>query len=66
MPLNRTLKLAAGVAASFVVLTGAIIFLAEAKIIGFEVALLMFAALLGLYVGIGVLIAFYRLIAKLD
>ena len=64
--MNRTLKIVAGIAASFIGFTGAIVFLAEAKIIGFEVALLMFVALLGLYVGIGVLIAVYRLIAKLD
>jgi len=43
-----------------------IIFLLEMKIISFEVAKLMLVALLGMYVGFGILIAVYRLIAKLD
>ena len=65
-PLNRTLKVVAGIAASFIVLAGTIIFLSEAEIIGFEMSILMLVALLGMYVGIGILIAFYRLIGKLD
>ena len=36
------------------------------EIIGFEMALLMLVALLGMYVGFGILIAVYRLIARLD
>ncbi len=66
MPRNRTLKIVAGIAASFAGLAGAIIFLSEAKIIGFEVAMLMLVALLGMYLGFGVLIAVYRLVGKLD
>ena len=66
MPKNKTLKVAAGIAASFAGLVGVIIFLLEAKIIFFEMAMLMFVALLGLYLGIGVLIAIYRLVARLD
>ena len=65
-PLNRALKVVAGIAASFIVLAGTIIFLSEAEIIGFEMSILMLVALLGMYVGIGILIAFYRLIGKLD
>ena len=65
-PLNTTLKVVAGIAASFIVLAGTIIFLSEAEIIGFEMSILMLVALLGMYVGIGILIAFYRLIGKLD
>ena len=66
MPKNRTLKVVAGIAASFAGFAGTIIFLWEAKIIGFELAVLMLVALLGLYFGFGVLIAVYRLVGKLD
>ena len=43
-----------------------IIFLSEAKIISFEMAILMLVALLGMYLGFGILIAVYRLITKLE
>jgi hypothetical protein len=66
MPRNRTLKVVAGIAASFTVLVVTIIFLSQMKIIGFEVAKLMLVALLGMYIGFGILIAVYRLIGKLD
>jgi xanthosine utilization system XapX-like protein len=66
MPRNRTLIAVAGVAASFAGLVGAIIFLLEMKIISFEMAKLMLVALLGMYVGFGILIAVYRLINKLE
>ena len=56
----------AGIAASFTGLVGTIIFLSEAKIISFEMAILMLVALLGMYVGFGILIAVYRLISKLE
>ena len=66
MARNRTLKVVAGIAASFAGLAGTIIFLSEAKIIGFEMAMLMLVALLGMYLGFGVLIAVYHLVSKLD
>ena len=66
MPKNRTLMVLAGIAASFTGFVGVIIFLSEAKIISFEMAMLMFVALLGMYLGFGVLIAVYRLVGKLD
>ena len=66
MPKNRTLKVVAGIAASFTGLVGTIIFLSEAEIISFEMAILMLVALLGMYVGFGILIAVYRLIDKLE
>ena len=66
MPKNRTLKVVAGIAASFACLVGVIIFLSETKIISFEMAILMLVALLGMYVGFGILIAVYRLIGKLE
>ena len=55
-----------GIAASFTGLVGTIIFLSEAKIISFEMAILMLVALLGMYLGFGVLIAVYRLVGKLE
>ena len=63
---NRTLKVVAGVAASFIGLVGTIIFLLVMKIISFGVAKLMLVALLGMYVGFGILIAIYRLIRNLE
>ena len=66
MPRNRTLITVAGVVVSFTGLAGTIIFLLEAKIISFAVAMLMLVALLGMYVGFGILIAVYLLISKLD
>jgi uncharacterized membrane protein YeaQ/YmgE (transglycosylase-associated protein family) len=66
MPKNRTLKVVAGIAASFAGLVGAIIFLLVMKIITFGVAKLMLVALLGMYVGFGILIAVYRLIRDLE
>ncbi|MBI3917916.1 MAG: hypothetical protein HY322_13015 [Betaproteobacteria bacterium] len=66
MPKNRTLKVAAGIAASFIALAGTIIFLLAAKIISSGMAILMLVALVGMYIGFGILIAVYRLIGKLD
>jgi hypothetical protein len=66
MPKSRTLKVVAGIAASFIGLVGTIILLSEMKIISLEMAKLMLVALLAMYVGFGILIAIYRLIAKLE
>jgi hypothetical protein len=66
MPKNRTLKVVAGIAASFACFVGAIIFLLETKVISIEMASLILVALLAMYVGIGVLIAVYRLMDKLE
>jgi len=66
MPRNRTLKVAAGIAASFIGLVGTIIFLSIMKIISVEVAKLMLVALVGMYIGFGILIAVYRLIRNLE
>jgi hypothetical protein len=65
MPRNRALIVVAGIAASFIALVATIIFLSQTKIISVEVAKLMLVALLGMYVGFGILIAVYRLIGKL-
>jgi hypothetical protein len=66
MPRKRTLRTVAGIAVSFIGLAGTIIFLSEMKIISFEVAKLMLVALVAMYIGFGVLIAIYRLIARLE
>ena len=63
---NRTLKVVAGIAVSFIGLAGTIIFLSQAKIISLGMAILMLVALLGMYLGFGILIAVYRLIGKLE
>jgi hypothetical protein len=66
MPRNRTLKIVAGIAGSFIALASTIVFLSEAKIISFEMAKLMLVALFGMYLGFGILIAVYRLVAKME
>lgn len=66
MPGHRTLKVVAGIIVSFTALAGTIILLSEMNIISFEMAMLMLAALLGMYIGFGVLIAVYRLVDKLE
>jgi hypothetical protein len=63
---SKTLRIVLGVAASFIVLAATIIVLAKMEMIGFEMAKLMLVALLGLYVGLGFLIAVYRFIGKLE
>lgn len=66
VPTPKTLKIVAGIAVSFAGLAGTIILLSRMEMISVEMAKLMFAALLGMYVGFGVLIAIYRLIRKLE
>jgi hypothetical protein len=63
---NRALKVAAGVAVSFMSLVVLILVLMSNRIVTFQMALLMLVALLGLYFGFGVLIAVYRFIGKLE
>ena len=66
MPKNRTLKIVAAIAASFTGFLGTIIFLSVMQIISFEMAKLMLAALVAMYIGFGILIAIYRFIGKLE
>ncbi len=66
MVVNRTLKVVAGIVVSFTGLAGTIIFLWAAKVISFEMAMLMLVALLGMYIGFGILIAVYHLVSKLE
>ena len=65
MPINKTLKFVAAIAASFAVLVGIIVFLWQDGMIGAELAQLMLVALVGLYLGFGILAAVYRLIGRL-
>jgi xanthosine utilization system XapX-like protein len=66
MPRNRALKIVAGIVVSFTGLVGTIILLWETKIVSPAMAMLMVVALLGMYIGFGILIAIYRLISKLE
>lgn len=66
MPKNSTLKVVAGIVVSFTGLVGTIILLLATKIISFEMAMLLLVALLGMYIGFGILIAAYRLIGKFE
>jgi hypothetical protein len=66
MPRSRTLKFVAAIAASFIVLAGSIVLMAQTETIGFEMAKLMLVALLAIYIGFGFLIAVYRFINWLE
>ena len=66
MPKPRTLKIVAGIVASFAGLVGTVILLLKTKTVSFELAMLMLVALFGMYFGFGVLIAIYRLTGKLE
>ena len=66
MPKNNALKIGVGIAGSFIGLVAMIVILTETKAISFEMAMLMFVALVGLCVGLGFLIVFYRLVSKLE
>ena len=66
MARRRAIRVIAGIAASFAGLAGVIIILLGMDVIGLVMAKLMLVALLGMYVGFGVLFAVYRLMGKLD
>lgn len=66
MPKNKTLIIVAGVVGSFFALAGTIILLSRSAILEVPMAKLMVVALIGLYVGFGILIAAYRLLIKLQ
>jgi len=66
MQRRKTLKVVAGIAASFIGLAGTVVFLSATEVMSFEMAKLMLVALLGLYVGFGFLFAVYRFIGKLE
>ncbi len=66
MPTKRTVKIAFGIAALFIGLAATIVVLLFMGVLRPPLALLMLVALLGLYVGFGILILVYRLIRKLE
>jgi len=66
MPRSRTLKIVAGIIISFTGFVVTIILLSATEIISVSMAMLMLIALLGMYIGFGILIAVYRLIGKLE
>jgi hypothetical protein len=63
---HRALKIALAISGSFTALVALIVLLLVMGKITFQLALLMLVAMLGLYVGIGVLIAVYRFIETLE
>jgi len=63
---RRALKIAAGVSVSFTCIAFGIIYLGAMQIVTPAAGLLMLVALLGLYVGFGILIGVYQLISKLE
>ena len=65
MQKNASLRVAAAVAVSFTALAAVVIVLLGKHVITFQMALLMLVALLGLYVGFGILIALYRFTDRL-
>jgi hypothetical protein len=66
MPTNKTSKVTAGIAISFTCLATAVMFLLATKIVSFQLGLLMLVALVALHLGFGILIAVYRLVARLE
>lgn len=65
MPDKGKLKIAAAISVSFTSLVVIVILLSAKRIITFQMALLMLVALVGLYLGFGVLIALYRFVGTL-
>jgi hypothetical protein len=66
LPKNTNAWIAIGVIGSFIALIAGIVWLRLSKVITFELTMLMMVALVGLYLGFGVLIAVYRFVRKLD
>ena len=63
---HRALKIALGVSGSFTALVALVMWFLVSGRITYQLALLMLVAMLGLYVGLGVLFAVYRFIDKLE
>jgi hypothetical protein len=63
---SRRVLIAVGVFGSLVALIGSIVFMTASEIVTLEMAKLMLAALLGMYVGFGFLILVYLLIRRMD
>ena len=63
---HRKLKIALAISGSFTALVALVVVLLVTGVVTFQLALLMLVAMLGLYVGIGVLIAVYRFMETLE
>lgn len=63
---TKSLKSLALVAGSFTALAILVIALAVARVVTFQLGLLMLVALVGVYFGGGVLVLIYRFVAKLE
>jgi hypothetical protein len=66
MTKRKALRVTAAVAGSFIVLVGAIVLLLLVQKVSIQVAMLMFVALVAMYIGFGFLTAVYRLVDKLE
>ena len=66
MPNIRTRWVVVAFVALFFALVGAIVFFRMTGAISVEMGLLMLVALVGMYVGFGILVAVYRLVRKLE
>jgi hypothetical protein len=65
-PDNKKRAVVAGVVVLFMVLIVTILFLMVKRVITVQMGMLMFVALLGMYLGFGVLIAIYRFVGRLQ
>ncbi len=65
MTKSRALLLAVGIMFALFAIIGLIVYLVRARVITFEMGLLMLVALLGFYIGFGVLIFVYRMVDRL-
>jgi hypothetical protein len=63
---KRALKVALAVSGSFTALVLTVMVLLVQRVITFQMALLMLVALLGLYIGLGLLYAVYRFVDTLE
>ena len=66
MASKKTLAVVLGSVVAFLGLIVVIVMLLANRVVTVQMATLMLIGLLGLYVGFGILIAIYRLVARLD
>jgi hypothetical protein len=66
MPKMTTLRVALIFGFALLGLSGTVVTLMVMRVISIQVALLMLVALLGMYVGFGILALVYRLVSKLE
>ncbi len=66
MAKRKTVAVVLGVVVVFLGLVALIVVMLANQLVTFQMATLMLVALLGLYVGFGILIAIYRLVIKLE